>query len=119
VVSLIFSGTTDTGATPSDLSDSSRVSPKECSHLTSKPTLDDLPDQVFVALGRRGMEGISLKECTYACDGKELTLIEMNREPEKITGMDIENVVENGERMDTMVNLLDDEGNDLGWLGSY
>jgi hypothetical protein len=126
---------------PSDLSDSNNVILKECSHLTDKPTLEDLPDEVFVALGRRGMEGIPLKECTYECDGKELTLLEMSREPEKITGSGIENVVENwvvecntckrpftiscmiryvdGKRMDTKVNLLDDEGNDLGWLGSY
>jgi len=109
--------------------------------LSSKPTIDDLPDEVFVALGRRGMEGIPLKECTYDCDGKELALLEMKREPEKIAGSGSENVVENwvvecntckrpftiqckiryynGERFDTMVNLLDDEGNDLGWLGSY
>ncbi|MFW9911576.1 MAG: hypothetical protein ACFFEU_03840 [Candidatus Thorarchaeota archaeon] len=109
--------------------------------MSSKPTIDDLPDEVFVALGRRGMEGIPLKECTYDCDGKELTLLEMSRKPEEITGNGTENVVENwvvecntcrksftiqckiryynGERFDTMVNLLDDEGNDLGWLGSY
>ncbi len=128
-------------ATPSDLSDSELVILKECSYLTTKPTLDDLPDDVFVALGRRGMEGIPLKECTYDCDGKELILLEMKREPEKITGSGIENALENwvvecntckrpftirckiryvdGKRMDTMVNLLDDEGKDLGWLGSY
>ena len=104
-------------------------------------TLDELPDKVFVALGRRGMEGIPLKECTYACDGQELTLINVRAEPEKIQGISLERVVEDwivkcnkcnrqftirckiryvdGERIDTMVNLLDDRGNDLGWLGSY
>ncbi|MHA2069990.1 MAG: hypothetical protein ACXABY_36965 [Candidatus Thorarchaeota archaeon] len=88
--------------------------------MTDKPTLEDLPDEVFVALGRRGMEGIPLKECTYECDGKELTLLEMSREPEKITGSGIEMIrYVDGKRMDTKVNLLDDEGNDLGWLGSY
>jgi hypothetical protein len=126
---------------PSDLSVRNEDIHKECSYLTSEPSIDDLPDEVFVALGRRGMEGIPLKECTYDCDGKELTLLEMTREPEKITGSGIESVVENwivecntckrpftisckiryvdGKRMDTMVNLLDDEGVDLGWLGSY
>ena len=109
--------------------------------LPSSPSLDDLPDEVFVALGRRGMEGISLKECTYACDGKELTLIQMERNPETITSHGLEPVVEDwlvecdkckrqftiqckiryidGKRIDTMVNILDDKGNDLGWLGSF
>lgn len=109
--------------------------------MSSNPSLDDLPDEVFVALGRRGMEGISLKECTYACDGKELTLLRMERNPEKITGHGLEPIVEDwlvecdkckkqftiqckiryidGKRIDTMVNILDDKGNDLGWLGSF
>ena len=109
--------------------------------MTEAPTLDDLPDEVFVALGRRGMEGISLKECTYACDGKELKLIEKNRDPKTITSHGLEKVVEDwivecnkcnrqftirckiryidGKRIDTMVNILDDKGNDLGWLGSF
>ena len=126
---------------PSDLSVRNEDIHKECSYLTGEPSIDDLPDEVFVALGRRGMEGIPLKECTYDCDGKELALLEMTREPEKITGSGIESVLENwivecstckrpftisckiryvdGKRMDTMVNLLDDEGIDLGWLGSY
>jgi hypothetical protein len=129
------------GTAPSDLSAGSIVILKECSYLTEEPSLEDLPDEVFVALGRRGMEGIPLKECAYECDGKELTLVEMTREPEKITGSGIETLVENwvvecktckrpftislmiryvdGERMDTKVNLIDAEGNDLGWLGSY
>jgi hypothetical protein len=109
--------------------------------LSESRTLDELPDAVFVALGRRGMEGIPLKECTYACDGKELSLIEVSTQPSSITGKGLEPVVENwtvkcnscerpftirckiryvdGERIDTMVNLFDDKGNDLGWLGSY
>lgn len=117
------------------------VSLKECEYLTDTPTLDELPDEVFVALGRRGMEGIPLKECTYDCDGKELTLLEKKRNPEKITGVGIESVTEDwhvrcktcdrsftiscriryvdGKRMDTMVNLFDEEGKNLGWLGSY
>lgn len=109
--------------------------------MSRSPSLDDLPDEVFVALGRRGMEGIPLKECTYACTGKELKLVKMERSPETIKGRGLEPVVEDwlvecdkckrpftiraktryvdGERIDTMVNLLDDKGNDLGWLGSY
>jgi len=104
-------------------------------------SLDELPDEVFVPLGRRGMEAIPLKECTYACDGDELELLDVTKEPEEITGHSVEIVVEDwfvkckkcdrpftircknryvdGERIDTLVNLLDDKGNDLGWLGNY
>ncbi|MFX0108089.1 MAG: hypothetical protein ACFE7R_07385, partial [Candidatus Hodarchaeota archaeon] len=96
---------------------------------------------VFVALGRRGMEGIPLKECTYACNGKELELLKVERTPETISGQSLEPVMEDwlvkcttcqkeftirckiryvdGERIDTMVSLLDDKGHDLGWLGSF
>lgn len=109
--------------------------------LEEGPTIDDLPDEVFVALGRRGMEPIPLKECTYACDGKELTLISVTKDPPSIQGHSIEVVIEDwlvecekckkrftirckvryvdGKMIDTMVSLLDDRGNDLGWLGSY
>ncbi|MHA1653406.1 MAG: hypothetical protein ACTSYX_05060 [Candidatus Thorarchaeota archaeon] len=109
--------------------------------MTSERSLDELPDVVFVPLGRRGMEGIPLKECTYACDGKELTLIDVKTDPPEITGRGLEPVVEewlvecnkcrrqftirckiryvDGKRWDTMVSILDDHGNDLGWLGNY
>ncbi|MHA1217027.1 MAG: hypothetical protein ACTSPX_06895 [Candidatus Thorarchaeota archaeon] len=62
--------------------------------MTSERSLDELPDVVFVPLGRRGMEGIPLKECTYACDGKELTLIDVKTDPPEITGRGLEPVVE-------------------------
>ncbi|MGQ4911888.1 MAG: hypothetical protein ACP6KW_06910 [Candidatus Thorarchaeota archaeon] len=109
--------------------------------MTEKPTLDNLPEEVFVALGRRGMEAIPLKECTYDCDGKELTLINFTRTPDSISGKGVEEAKEDylvecdkckrrftircqiryadGERMDTKVNIIDDKGKDIGWLGSY
>jgi hypothetical protein len=102
--------------------------PRPVRRLEEDPTIDDLPDVVFVALGRRGMEPIPLKECTYACDGKELTVISVTKDPSSIQGRSIEVVVEDwlckvryvdGKMIDTMVSLLDDKGNDLGWLGSY
>ena len=108
--------------------------------LAEERSLDELPDQVFVALGRRGMEPLVLKECTYECDGQELILIEPPKN-EEISGkgnleIDEDWLVEctkckrqftircrvrylDGERIDTRVNLIDDEGKDLGWLGSY
>lgn len=109
--------------------------------MTEARTLDELPDQVFVALGRRGMEGISLKECTYECDGQELNLIDVTVTPKEITGKGTEEVVEDwrvecnkckraftircqiryhdAEKIDTKVSILDDTGKNLGWLGSY
>ncbi len=109
--------------------------------MTEARTLDELPDQVFVALGRRGMEGIPLKACTYECDGVELNLLDVKSIPEEITGSGVEEMVEDwlvecnkckraftircksryhdGERMDTMVSIIDDTGKSLGWLGSY
>lgn len=107
--------------------------------MADDPTLDELPDRVFVALGRRGMEGILLKECTYDCDGNELKLIKVRKD--LVDGKGTEEVEENwlvectkcnrqftiqcivrfheGERIDTRVNLIDDTGKNLGWLGSY
>ncbi len=109
--------------------------------MTDERTLDELPDQVFVALGRRGMEGIPLKECTYDCDGVELDLISVKTTPQNINNRGKEEVLEawkvrcmkckreftiscriryhDGERMDTMVSILDDKDENLGWLGSY
>ena len=109
--------------------------------MNSEHTLDELPDEVFVPLGIRGMEGIPLKECTYACDGKELSLKTVSKDPEQINGHGVEPVLEdwtvvcdkctreftirckvrylNGKRIDTIVSIIDDKGNNLGWLGNY
>ncbi|MFW9806792.1 MAG: hypothetical protein ACFFFK_08695 [Candidatus Thorarchaeota archaeon] len=103
-------------------------------------SLDELPDSVYVALGRRGMEPIPLKECTYECDGDELTLVKPpeRKEPPENGDLVVEEdwLVEctkckrkftirckvhylDSERLETRVNLIDDTGKDLGWLGSY
>ncbi len=109
--------------------------------LTTNRSLDELPDAVFVALGRRGMEAITLKECAYECDSNDLVLVNMIATPKEIKKKGIEEVVEDwvvrcsncereftirclsrfadGEHMDTKVNIIDDQGKDLGWLGSY
>jgi hypothetical protein len=109
--------------------------------MTGEPSLDELPDEVFVALGRRGMEGIPLKECVYECDGKEIRLLNFRKNKEHLEGKGVEVVVEDwqvectkcgrqftiectvryadGERMDTKVDILDDTGKNVGWLGSY
>lgn len=113
---------------------------KAVEYLVEDRSLDELPDRVFVALGRRGMEPLVLKECTYECDGQELILIEppKNQEIPSKGDLEIEEdwLVEcakcnrqftirckihylEGERIETRVNLIDDNGKDLGWLGSY
>lgn len=106
-----------------------------------KRSLDELPDQVFVPLGRRGMEGIPLKECTYECDGKEIRLIDVEEIKLGTDEKGIDQVIEKwyvvcekcnrkftiqckirfkeNERLDTYVSIIDDNSNDLGWLGSY
>ncbi len=87
------------------------------------------------------MEGIPLKVCTYACDGTDLQLLSVDATPVEITGHSVEIVTEDwhlqckkcgreftircrnrfvdGKRIDTMVSVLDDHGNNLGWLGNY
>ena len=112
-----------------------------CLVLTGERSLDELPDQVFVALGRRGMEPLPLKECTYDCEGDELLLQEVTQSKDNPSekGRDeitVDWVVEckkckrpftircinryfDGQRIDTRVDILDDAGKNLGWLGSY
>ena len=112
-----------------------------CLVLREERSLNELPDQVFVALGRRGMEPLPLKECTYECDGAELQLIEVNQtkntpSEKGIDEITVDWLVEckkctrlftircinryaDGQRIDTRVDILDDTGKNLGWLGSY
>ncbi len=109
--------------------------------LGEEHTLDELPDQVYVALGRRGMEPLPLKECTYNCDGKELKLLSFNQNKDRPVEKGIDEIIEDwnvccekcmrkftircyvryadGERIDTRVDIIDDDGKNLGWLGSY
>ena len=109
--------------------------------LTKDRSLSELPDVVFVALGRRGMEPIKLQECAYSCETSNLELIRVITDPPDLKNKGIEEITEDwvvkcedcdreftircliryadGERMDTKVNIIDDKGTDLGWLGSY
>lgn len=109
--------------------------------LSEERSLDELPDQVYVALGRRGMEPLPLKECTYVCDGKELQLLKFSQNKTSPSQTGVDEVIEdwlvqcekckrqftircyvryaNGERIDTRVDIIDDNGKNLGWLGSY
>ncbi len=110
-------------------------------NMSEARTLDELPDQVFVPLGRRGMEGIPLKECAYECDGKEIRLLDVKSSPLEKDDDGLDQHIEDwyvtcekckrkftircktrfkdDERLDTYVSIIDDEGTNLGWLGSY
>lgn len=112
-----------------------------CLVLADERSLNELPDQVFVALGRRGMEPLPLKECTYECDGDELVLIEVKQSKKTPEANGIDEIAEDwlveckkctrrftircnnryadGQKIDTRVDILDDTGKNLGWLGSY
>jgi hypothetical protein len=109
--------------------------------VPAERSLNELPDQVFVALGRRGMEPLPLKECTYECDGDELHLLEVNQSKESPAESGTDEIIVDwkveckkcsrpftiqcinryfdGQKLDTRVNILDDTGKNLGWLGSY
>ncbi|MGY5873129.1 MAG: hypothetical protein RTV72_12840 [Candidatus Thorarchaeota archaeon] len=109
--------------------------------MTNERSLNELPDQVFVALGRRGMEPLPLKECTYECSGEELQLLGVTQNKKGPANKGIDEITEDwlvectkchrqftircivryadGERIDTRVDILDDTGKNLGWLGSY
>ncbi len=87
------------------------------------------------------MEPLPLKECTYDCDGAELKLLEVNQSKEAPSNSGVDEVTEDwlvecqkcgrpftircvirytdGQRLDTRVDILDDTGKNLGWLGSY
>jgi hypothetical protein len=87
------------------------------------------------------MEPLPLKECTYECDGNELLLVEVNQTKEAPSKKGIDEITEDwlvkcktctrpftircinryadGQKIDTRVDILDDTGKNLGWLGSY
>lgn len=94
-----------------------------------------------MALGRRGMEPLPLKECTYECDGKELRLLKFSQNKEGPSKKGVDEITEDWlvecekckkqftircivryadeERIDTRVDIIDSDGKNLGWLGSY
>ena len=112
-----------------------------CLVLTGGRSLNELPDQVFVALGRRGMEPLPLKECTYECDGDELLLLGVSQSKDSPAKKGVDEITvdwlvecskctrsftircinrySSGQRIDTRGDILDDNGKNLGWLGSY
>jgi hypothetical protein len=108
--------------------------------------MDEIPNKIYVSLGRRGFDPIRLKYC-HVCKNptvQDLELLEKKIVSEKAEG---DNVVQEitykikdkrcggifyikfshmfktiegkKERVTTVVNILDDKENDLGWLGNF
>ncbi|MHA1785375.1 MAG: hypothetical protein ACTSVY_01000 [Candidatus Helarchaeota archaeon] len=108
--------------------------------------MEELPDKIYVSLGRRGFDPIKLKYC-HVCKNpvvqdlellkKEVieeksiddnTMIEVNYkfQDKKCGGIfyiKLKHMYKtfNGKkkRITTLVNILDKDKNDLGWLGNY
>jgi len=106
-------------------------------------SIEDLPDNVYAPLGTRGLQPIKLKQC-FRCSNQNIEELEViEKKTEAVQGRDQEiadykiickkcnstftirlrnlYVVENGKkgRSITFVSILDEEGRDEGWLGSF
>jgi len=106
-------------------------------------SIEDLPDQIYAPLGTRGLQPIKLKQC-FRCsnqDVEELQVVEKKIEAVQAKDQEIADykitckkcgstftirlrnlyMVENGKkrRSITFVSILDREGRDEGWLGSF
>ena len=108
--------------------------------------MNEIPDQIYVSLGRRGFDPIKLKYC-HVCKNptiSDLELLEKEVLKEKTEGTNsveeiaykikdkrcggifyiklshMFKVIEGKkERVTTVVNILDGKKKDLGWLGNY
>jgi len=106
-------------------------------------SIEDLPDHVYAPLGTRGLQPIKLKQC-FRCSNQnveELKVIEKKIDTVHDRDQEIADykiickkcsstftirlrnlyVVENGKkrRSISFVSILDEEGRDEGWLGSF
>ena len=109
-------------------------------------SLDEIPNQITVPLGRRGFDPINPKICAKCGNSNPNALKLLEKIPrEKITHEEgfkeiidykiqclqckqiffirlqhiIHKTAEKEKRVTTMVNILDEKLNDLGWLGNY
>jgi len=106
-------------------------------------SIKELPDQIYAPLGTRGLQPIKLKQC-FRCSNQNVDELQVTeRKIEAVQGRDQEiadykitckkcsstftvrlrnlYVVENERkrRALTFVSILDEEGTDEGWLGSF
>lgn len=107
-------------------------------------SLKEIPDRIFVSLGRRGFDPVNPKECSKCGNPTNLELLDKFEHADvtheegrkqtidyKIQCLHCGNIffvrlqhifqkIENTEkRVTTVVNILDENKNDLGWLGNY
>ena len=107
-------------------------------------SLNEIPNQISVSLGRRGFDPINPKKCSKCGNPTRLKLLEKkeldtikHKEGEKrtldykIQCLNCNNIffirlqhviqfTEQGEkRVTTMVNILNENKDDLGWIGNY
>ena len=106
-------------------------------------SLDEIPNQITVSLGRRGFDPVNPKKCPK-CGNPNLKLLNKeeldtikHKEGEKRTidykiqclncnnifYIKLQHVIQfidgREKRVTTLVNVLDENKNDLGWLGNY
>ena len=109
-------------------------------------SLDEIPDKIFVSLGRRGFDPVNPKQCSK-CGNMGvgvLKLLEKIEHEEVRHEQGIKRTVdykvqcgscgnifyirlrhvfqlvdEAEKRITTVVNILDENMNDIGWLGNY
>jgi len=106
-------------------------------------SIKELPDQIYAPLGTRGLQPIKLKQC-FRCSNQNVDELQVTEKKiEAVQGRDQEMadykiickkcsssftirlrnlyVVEKGRkrRSLTFVSILDEEGRDEGWVGSF
>jgi len=106
-------------------------------------SIEELPDRIYAPLGTRGLQPIKLKQC-IRCSNQNVDELQVTEKKiEAVQGRDQEiadykiickkcsstftirlrnlYVVEKGQkrRSLTFVSILDEEGTDEGWLGSF
>lgn len=106
-------------------------------------SLKEIPDRIVVSLGRRGFDPVNPKQCSK-CGSPGLRLLEKIDHEEvkheegvkrtvdyKVQCGACDNIFfirlqhvfhrdgDEEKRVTTLVNILDEQKNDLGWLGNY
>ena len=107
-------------------------------------SLKEIPDKIFVSLGRRGFDPVNPKQCPKCGNPTNLEFLEklehddVEHEEGRKQTVDykiqcghcgniffvrLQHVIQKLEakekRVTTLVNILDENGNDLGWLVNY
>ncbi|MHA1651804.1 MAG: hypothetical protein ACTSYB_16550 [Candidatus Helarchaeota archaeon] len=109
-------------------------------------SLDEIPDRIFVSLGRRGFDPVNPKQCPkcelFGPGGLKLLEKKLYEEVKSEEGIKriidykirclqcntifyirLQHIIQkiDGEekRITTLVNILDEKQNDLGWVGNF